>query len=186
MDRFWEHGFEAVSVSQLADAMSINRSSFYNTFGGREAVFREALDVYRRIAPDAALGAVKPGENVRTAVRDVFREICRVRAADPQGRGCLVVNSAGELIGTNKALGGYIEQAMRDGVGGFEKLIDQAVDQQEIEEPPDIHVAANAFMTFLIGLNTVSKVIRNEGELWKICENFLASHGFGERRGAGN
>lgn len=179
MHQFWKHGFSSVSVSDLADAMSIKRSSFYNCFGDREAVFRAALEAYRQIAPDAALADVRPGQPVRPAIRRVFREICRVRASDRDARGCLVVNSIGELVGVNRELGGCIEEVVRSGVRLYERLIKQAVEQGEIEKPRDVRATARAFIAFVSGLNTISKVIRDEGELWRLCEGFLDRYGFG-------
>lgn len=182
MNQFWKRGFEAVSVSDLAGAMSIKRSSFYNSFGGREAVFLEALETYLRASPDAALADVRPGQPVTPALRRAFREICRVRSADPDARGCLVINSIGELVGVNEKLSRRIEEALQNVVRLFEKLLRQAVDQEEIERPEDIRATAKAFVAFLCGLNTISKVIRDEGALWKMCDAFLALHGFGARR----
>ncbi len=179
MNEFWKHGFEAVSVSALAAAMAIERSSFYNSFGDRETVFREALEVYRRGVPDAALVEIRPGQAVVPAVRKVFRAICRARAADPEARGCLIVNSIGELVGVNAELGEDIADWVRGGVKVYERLLRQAAKQGEIEPPKDLRATARAFVAFVSGLNTISKVVRNERELWKLCENFLEHYGFG-------
>lgn len=179
MNAFWKRGFEAVSASDLAVAMSIKRSSFYNSFGDRETVFRQALDAYRRIAPDAALAEIRPGQPVKLAVRKVFRNLCRVRAADPDARGCLIVNSIGALVGVNKNLGGCIERAVRNAIRGYAKLLEQAIAQGEIEKPKDIEATARTFVAFTIGLNTIAKVIRNESELWRLSQIFLNGVGFG-------
>jgi len=184
MEAFWSNGFEAMSVSDLADAMAIRRSSFYNSFGTREAVFAEAVEAYRRIAPDAALAEIGPGEPVVPAVRRVFREICRVRAADAQGRGCLLVNSISQLVGVNEELGEKLEAAVAQAVWRYETLIRQAVAQGEFAAPGDIPATARAFVAFVAGLNTISKVIRDEGELWRMCGTFLDRYGFGEGAGS--
>lgn len=182
MDEFWKRGFKAVSVSDLADAMSITRSSFYNGFGDRETVFREALEAYRQVAPDAVLANIKPGQPVKPVVRKMFREICHVRAGDPEARGCLVVNSIGDLVGVNDELGGDIGEAVRARVKVFERLLRQAADQGEIQKPRDLRATAKMFLAFVSGLNTVSKVVRNEEELWRSCEVFLEGIGFGRGR----
>ncbi len=43
---FWKRGYEGASLSELTDAMGINRSSMYAAFGDKEALFRKALARY--------------------------------------------------------------------------------------------------------------------------------------------
>jgi AcrR family transcriptional regulator len=43
---FWREGYEGASLSDLTKAMGINRPSLYAAFGGKEALFRKALDRY--------------------------------------------------------------------------------------------------------------------------------------------
>lgn len=181
MHLFWKKGYLPVSASDLADAMSIQRSSFYNSFGSREAVFREALSRYRGESPDAPLERVVTGQPVVPVLVAVFREICRARAVDKEGRGCLVCNGVAELVGVDQVSGRLIESAIKERAATFARLIRQAVDQKEIDPPADILATAQACVTFLIGLNTISKVVRNEKQLWASCRQFLAGIGIAER-----
>ena len=43
---FWQKGYEGTSLSDLTDAMGINRPSLYAAYGNKEALFRKALDRY--------------------------------------------------------------------------------------------------------------------------------------------
>jgi Bacterial regulatory proteins, tetR family len=43
---FWEKGYEGSSLSDLTEAMGINRPSLYAAFGNKEALFRKALARY--------------------------------------------------------------------------------------------------------------------------------------------
>ena len=142
-------------------------------------MFREAVAVYRQGVPDAALAEIQPGQAVVPVVRKVFRDICRARAADPEARGCLIVNSIGELVGVNAELGEDIAGWMRSGVKVYQGLLRQAAEQGEIEPPKDLRATARAFVAFVSGVNTISKVVRSERELWKLCETFLERYGFG-------
>lgn len=180
MHLFWKKGFLAVSAKDLADAMGIQRSSFYNSFGTREAVFMEALRRYAAQAPDAPLDAVAPGQLVVPVLVSTFREICRVRAADAEARGCLVCNGIAELVGLEESVGPVLEEALRHRIVGIQRLLHQAVQQREVVPFVDELAAARALVAFLIGLNTISKVVRNERDLWKMCYHFLIGLGVTE------
>src|ERR1044072_7994628 len=46
MPIFWRKGYEGTSIADLTEAMGINPPSLYAAFGGKEALFRQALDRY--------------------------------------------------------------------------------------------------------------------------------------------
>ncbi|MFZ6646952.1 TetR/AcrR family transcriptional regulator [Undibacterium sp. TJN25] len=43
---FWRKGYEGASLSDLTEAMNINRPSLYAAFGNKEELFRKVLDLY--------------------------------------------------------------------------------------------------------------------------------------------
>jgi TetR/AcrR family transcriptional repressor of nem operon len=77
----------ASSAKALSERLGITRSSFYNAFGSREASFKEALDLYFSIAPDRVLAHIEANESVLEVLTRTFRDVCRVRAADPEAYG---------------------------------------------------------------------------------------------------
>lgn len=175
---FWTHGFAAMNVSALAAAMGIERSSFYNSFGDREAVFAEALRRYTELTPDRPLAEVKPGEPVTPVLVWVFREVCRVRAADSARRGCLLVNSIVTLVGGHPELGPMIAAGVRRQRATLERLLRQAAAQGEIARLADPAGAAGALTMFLIGLNVFARVEEREAALWSACRHHLQGLGF--------
>ena len=46
MTVFWEKGYDAASISDLTQAMGINRFSLYDTFGDKHTLYLKALDAY--------------------------------------------------------------------------------------------------------------------------------------------
>ena len=185
MHLFWRRGFKAVTARELADAMHVKPSSVYNIFVNRRGVFREALSIYAADAPEAVLRAVAPGLPVLPILWDMSREICRVRAADPEARGCLLVNSIAELVGTEPGLGEEIAGAIRHRTAVVEALLAQAEAQGEIAPLVNRRVVSEALVTFLCGIQLISKVLRDERELWVMCELHLTGLGLGPGRAAG-
>jgi AcrR family transcriptional regulator len=46
MTLFWSKGYDGTSVSELTEAMGINRPSLYATYGNKQELFRKALERY--------------------------------------------------------------------------------------------------------------------------------------------
>jgi AcrR family transcriptional regulator len=90
---FWEKGYEGASLSDLTEAMGINRPSLYAAFGNKEALFHKVLDRYM-----AQSSAVVHDTLKEPTARAVAARFLRW-AADSMGdaerpRGCLLVQSA--------------------------------------------------------------------------------------------
>jgi TetR/AcrR family transcriptional repressor of nem operon len=62
-------------------------------------------------------------------------------------------------------------------MGLIEALLAQAEEQDEIAPPTNRRAVSEALVTFLCGINLISKVIRDERELWLMCERVLTGLG---------
>jgi AcrR family transcriptional regulator len=90
---FWEKGYEGSSLSDLTQAMGINRPSLYAAFGNKEALFRKALDRY----VEMTMVFVRDAINEPTARGVAERLLCSAadmvtNPHDPPG--CLTVRGA--------------------------------------------------------------------------------------------
>ncbi|EXT65638.1 bacterial regulatory s, tetR family protein, partial [Acinetobacter baumannii 25307_8] len=43
---FWEHGYEATSISDLTHALEITAPSLYSAFGDKAGLFYKSIDYY--------------------------------------------------------------------------------------------------------------------------------------------
>jgi AcrR family transcriptional regulator len=96
MHAFWEHGYEATSTQDLCAATGLGRSSVYNTFTSKKALFERSLAHYtdsQLTARQALLeGPGTAAERLTTLfTTTIDSEVERDR------RGCLVVNTLAEL-----------------------------------------------------------------------------------------
>lgn len=177
MNAIWQYGFEACSVKAISEKLGITRSSFYNAFGSREALFLEALERYFSQSPDKALAMVDRDTNVLKVLTQVFKEVCRSRAADPEARGCMLVNCVTELVGIDETLGPVLEKVVLGILDRLERLLGQAAANGEIEDKGDLREKALALQNLLIGLNVMAKVVRSEDDLWAAARQTLKGLG---------
>ena len=84
MQEIWRLGYDAASVKAISERLRITRSSYYNAFGTREALFREAIARYCKQSPDSAFGEPLGEASPTALIASVFRAACAARAADPR------------------------------------------------------------------------------------------------------
>src|ERR1700742_4512892 len=95
MQFFWERGYEATSVRDLAGTMGITGASLYNSFGDKRSLDRQALDFS---VENSFADRVRRSDGLppRRAIGAFLEEIIE-RSCDARRRGPMLVNSAHEL-----------------------------------------------------------------------------------------
>lgn len=165
MNEIWRVGFEACSVKAISERLGITRSSFYNSFGSREALFLEAFERYFKASAYSDLTDLTKGSSPLSLLNQLFKEVCEERISDQEHRGCLMVNSMSELIGVHPELGPIIANAANDSIMLFEVLLKQSIEQGELPKETNAHSLALVIQSLLIGLNTLSKVVHDKEDL---------------------
>src|SRR6201984_527117 len=91
MKLFWERGYEGTSFDDLIAAMGISASSFYNSFGSKEALYCEATHTYQEWSGQWFFAILNdPSIDTRTAFARLFEG---TPEEFPRGRpplGCMI------------------------------------------------------------------------------------------------
>lgn len=120
---FWEHGYEAASISGLEEATGLNRSSIYNEFGSKRGLFDAAVESYLaeivrpRLRP---LVADAVSADALAAYLDGLAAAIAVPASPAAANGCLLINAAGAPISRDAEVARVIEgyrRELRDAIG---------------------------------------------------------------------
>jgi AcrR family transcriptional regulator len=153
MEVFWQHGYEGTSLSDLTAAMGINRPSLYAAFGCKEALFREAVDLYE--AEEGAEGErlLRECGTAREAIEAILRDKARAYADPDKPAGCMIVLTA--------AIGGLESDAVREHMAGRRRAgeaallarLDRAVAEGELPAGTDTRAIAAFYTTVLNGLS---------------------------------
>jgi TetR/AcrR family transcriptional regulator, transcriptional repressor for nem operon len=72
---FWQYGYKATSVRDLADRMKISAPSLYNAYGGKHALFVQALEQYLDHSARALIERLENSLPPKQAIRHFIEEI---------------------------------------------------------------------------------------------------------------
>jgi AcrR family transcriptional regulator len=90
---FWRKGYEGASLTDLTEAMGINRPSLYAAFGNKESLFRKVLDRYGQ-GPARVMSESLGQPTARGAVERMLTGAVAMQTDPANPRGCLAVQGA--------------------------------------------------------------------------------------------
>jgi len=85
---FWEHGYGATSLDELAQQLDIKRGSLYNAFGSKDVLFNAAFERYEQ----RFHAAFETDAEGLEAIANYFRNVVEAATTEGMGRGCFLVN----------------------------------------------------------------------------------------------
>jgi TetR/AcrR family transcriptional repressor of nem operon len=107
---FWEHGYEATSMTDLLSAMRISRQSCYDTFGPKHDLFLQALERFVDTRVSEALGPLASPEASLADLRVHLEQMARTLSGPAGCRACMVANSAMELAPHDPEVAAIVER----------------------------------------------------------------------------
>ena len=154
----WERGYEGASLDGLRRAMGgLSSASFYAAFGSKEALYREALGLYRRthglaVAPlyDAALAP-------RDRIERALRASARMQSADDHPSGCFVALSATVGSPDSDALRALTAAERRANRDAIRASVEAAVETGELRADTVAAGLATLFEGVLLGLSVQAR-----------------------------
>jgi TetR/AcrR family transcriptional regulator, transcriptional repressor for nem operon len=95
-DYFWEHGYSAASLDDLAQRLGVKRGSLFNAFGSKEVLFTAAFDRYSQ----RCRIVFNTRHQGRKAIEDYFHQAILFQRGSANaiatdrgmGRGCFFIN----------------------------------------------------------------------------------------------
>lgn len=152
MELFWARGYEGTSLTDLTEAMGVNKPSVYAAFGSKEQLFLKALDRYqKRLNSITAPSLTLP--SARNSVEALLRILAAFQSTPGAPQGCLLVQSA--LVGSEESrrVSQALAEARESGVEIIRKHLERARDQDELPPIADLDALARYFITVSQGIS---------------------------------
>lgn len=152
MTLFWEHGYEATSVSQLCTGIGINPPSLYAAFGSKAQLFLTVVDRYERTYWQPMWDAFDRDPQVHEAFHHFFNAAVDVMSAPGAHLGCLVTLSAVSLGNRDSDVAHALAAIGDEGVRRVQAKLDSGIQHGQIPADTDTLALAHALITVLDGL----------------------------------
>ena len=169
---FWQKGYEGTSLTDLTEAMGINRPSLYAAYGNKEELFRKALDNYCTQAMSFQAEALaRP--TAREAVESLLRGAVYELTNPEHPAGCLTVRGA--LAGSEESESVRRELIARR-IASQEAIKDRLVQAQTEGDLPagsDPETLARYISTVLHGMSIQAASGATSDELMSIVDMAL-------------
>jgi TetR/AcrR family transcriptional regulator, copper-responsive repressor len=178
MEVFWRNGYGDASLSNLTEAMGINKPSLYATFGNKEDLYIETLRLYmdKHSAPHFYLLA-ETGIDLEDRLKNFLQSIVKMVMNPDLPGGCLMVFSATQA--NSDCLPPKALQAIRETIGDAKnKFIDFFSHEQQlgnINKDSSPVVLANYLGVLTTGLTVMAKMKTKQEDLEKAIDHAVIS-----------
>ena len=157
-EHFWQYGYEATSVRDLADAMGIAGASLYNTFGDKKSLYRRSLDHYIENSFAERSKRFEAYKSPLQSIVGFFKEIIDLSLRDPQRKGCLMVNSALEVAPHDPEFQRVIADLLIQAEAFFRRRVEAGHAAGEITTAHAAKDLARHLLSVLLGIRVLARI----------------------------
>ncbi|MEV1078848.1 TetR/AcrR family transcriptional regulator [Streptomyces sp. NPDC050211] len=169
---FWEHGYEATSVSDLTRVMGIGAPSLYAAFGDKQALFAEVVSEYGTRYGSFGDRALAEEPTARAAVARMLREAAAKYTEPGLPHGCLVVHAATNC--SNPEVEAFLRDRRNANIAAFERRIRADIAAGELPAGADAAALARHTGAMIQGMSQQARDGASREELEALAEIAMA------------
>lgn len=175
MNVFWEKGYHGASMQDLVDATGLNRSSIYNSFGSKRALYKTTLEHYERESNKNFRQTLLRANCPLGAIRKMLQNAAEFARLDKEGKGCYITNCASEFGYSDKELHHWLKQNQSNTLDLFRELVEQGQQEGVINANRDPKSYALFIYNVFQGLRITGILNKDEKDLEDIIENTIVT-----------
>jgi TetR/AcrR family transcriptional repressor of nem operon len=173
MNLFWENGYHSTSMQDLVDHLEINRASLYDTYGGKEQLFSQALEKYQEREAKAATDILYYYTNVPQGLRVLFQHMVDNSLLEDNSRGCFHINTINEFSDSNPELARLLDGHKSLYLKMYGTYLNYGIYHRQFTQQIDINILAETLYVFQAGLMTHAKLQKSREHLLASVDNVL-------------
>ncbi|WP_322752551.1 TetR/AcrR family transcriptional regulator [Frankia sp. Cas3] len=173
MQMFWRQGYGATTPQCLIDTLGIGKGSLYNTFGSKRQLFDLALRRYLDLQNSAVTELLEGSGPVKERLRKALHFVAQADLADPDRRGCLVLNTAMEFGRTDESVTAQVQDMFDRIEGALRALIEEGQRAGEIDPGRDAKGLASLLLSTVNGMRLMARVESVPDRLIRVIDTII-------------
>ncbi|MFF0091074.1 TetR/AcrR family transcriptional regulator [Streptomyces canus] len=169
---FWEHGYEATSVSDLTHVMGIGAPSLYAAFGDKRSLFEEVVQEYGARYGSFGDRALAEEPTARAAMERMLREAAVEYTAPGRPHGCLVIHAATNC--SNPEVEESLRVRRNANIAAFESRVRAGIAAGELAADTDATALARHVGAVIQGMSQQARDGASREELEAVAEIAMA------------
>jgi AcrR family transcriptional regulator len=166
---FWEKGFEGTTMADLIAAIGMKAPSVYAAFGNKDALFREAVELYKGQVEQGPLKALHESPHILDAIESSLAESVKMLAG-PEASSCLIMAGAINCAPEHQEHVLHLRNLRAGYKGALKSRFAQAIEDGQLIEGTDPDVLAEFYFGFIHGLALRAKDGSTKKELQASCK----------------
>ncbi len=166
-------GFAAASMTDVMHATGLQKGGLYNHFETKDELLLAAFDYALQQVTDAVLRVIKR-EQTSTQKLMALIDFYRGYALNPVvAGGCPVLNGMVEADNVNPALQARVQQAQRDLLAAFTRVIENGIRYGEFKPTVDAETSALVMIAMLEGATGLTRTCQRQGYMDTVCDQLI-------------
>lgn len=175
MRLFWRKGYESSSLQELISAMGLSKSSFYQAFNSKHALFERCIERYHQLLTGEMSTRLNRADHGKAFIRELFHSVANETEGRDARRGCLLMNTASEFAQSDGRISKLVSTSIAALVEIFESAITQAQQQHEIPADKNARELANYLVSSMSGLKNMVKAGADRETILQVADVVLGS-----------
>ncbi|SDI81216.1 TetR/AcrR family transcriptional regulator [Mucilaginibacter gossypii] len=171
-DLFWKKGYQATTMNDLVDALAINRSSIYDSFGNKHDLFLKCLHDYIQEIETNYRASANKGASALDSAIIIIKDIVKNILVDTKT--CLAINSTFELSRIDEDVNQMLKQQANNSIKLFEGLFLKAQQEGDLSAEKDPGLLAYFVVTSFASLWNADLLFNDKKRLYQLTD-FLIS-----------